>query len=83
MEQINQGAAVKAQAASHRDGFLQSTSVPKVPRNHLSPIIPAATSAQKTLERSMEPLYQKLAWEKRVKETALKGAASTEKLQRN
>lgn len=37
MEQINQGAAVKAQAASHRDGFLQSTSVPKVPRKPPQP----------------------------------------------
>jgi len=77
VEQINQGAAAKA------GGFLEHISVLNLPRNHLTSTIPAATSAQKTLEKLMQPLYQKLVWENRVKETALEGTATSEKPQCN
>lgn len=83
MEQINQGAAAKAQVAAHRGGCVEYICVPKVPINYCIPTIPAATSTQKTLEGLMQPLYQKLAWEKWVKKPVLKGIASIGKLHCN
>lgn len=46
MEQINQGAEAKAQAAAHRGSYVKYISVPKVPINYCISTIPAATSAQ-------------------------------------
>lgn len=74
MEQINQGAAAKPPVAGHRGGFQECISVSQETTSY-------PQFQQPEWPEDSQPLSQKLAWKKWVKETVLKGTASMKKPQ--